>query len=104
MKYEVGQQVWFVPGVQDAAAKWLTVTAVGRKWAKLSNGMRVPLRSRHVVDGFPGTLFESPEEYEEIVLVANAWHKFKRIVSGRYRANVSLEAIREAAKLLGVEL
>lgn len=110
MKIHVGQQLYWVPSQPYAYSKGMTtVTKVGRKWAELDNRYRIDIRTM-VADGggysSPGRCYQSQEEHERIVEEQRTWSTFRDKIANKYRCpdGITTEKIREAAKVLGINL
>lgn len=108
-KLQVGQKLWFVPADRrNGDGCEVTVEAVGRTWAKISNQYRIDLQSL-IADGgqyvSPGRCYLSVEAYREDVELQRAWCSFQNEV---YRATVrptglTVAAIDEARRLLKLD-
>jgi hypothetical protein len=87
------------------------VTKVGRRWATLSNGLRLDLTSENWRDVYgegypsPGRLWDSEDQYLEYIEVQRIIREIEKQLSpfNRKAQTVSLANAREAARLLGVE-
>lgn len=110
IEYKVGQVLLYVPNYSNYKPIEVTVTAVGRIYAKLSNGYRVAKNSTAVEftqNGYssPGTLYVSREAYEAELTREKVWHAFQRAV--QYVSapkDTSADSIRHCADILGVTL
>lgn len=109
MSLVVGQKLWFVPYSRRDAEREVTVEKVGRKWATTERGLRLDLVTL-VADagGFtsPGRAYLDRAAYEAEVERQKAWQTLVCQLRHSFATprDVSIEAIREAARLLGVQL
>lgn len=108
-KPEVGMEVFVVkPGYRKPYIA--TVTKVGRLWATLDgrngrfgiNTWRLDGRAGY---SSPGTVYPSEQEYNTQQELLKTWSEFRKKV--QYQSmndSVTVEKIRQAAAILGVEL
>ncbi len=108
-EFNVGQKLWWVwsdPRTGDP--KSVTIEKVGRKWITLSNGHRIDKESmRADGDGYasPGCCYMSETEYQVAKMRAFLWSDLRRKVEfGAVPNGVTIADIREAARLLRIEL
>ena len=105
---KVGQELWCVP--ERGNPHSVTITAIGRKWATLDGGrnrvdvttLRIDGRGYHTTS----RCYLRESDYTESVKVRKTWEAFERSI--RFiltpKVGVTVENIREAARLLGVPL
>ena len=107
----VGQAVWVERKERfGTRGKEETVIKVGRRWAEISgpHGSRFDIETWRLDGGkytSPGNVYPSLETRSKEVSLMAAWHNFSSAID-RYSAppNVTIEAIQQAADLLGLEL
>lgn len=84
-----------------------TVTKVGHKWVHFSTGQRAKVGSEQIYreTGTGGTIYRSREELEASQALNKAWDELKRAIADNWTRpeGVTLEAICEARRLLGLE-
>lgn len=109
-KLSVGQQLWCVqPDRRDGAPRWVTVTAVGRKWATIDGRRRVdastlasePTGFGH---GVHGIYYRTKEEWEVEQERRVIWRTIRDNIDYAPPDDISTAAIYQAAALLGIEL
>ena len=112
MKFEVGQKVVVVFNERrNERIEEFEVTKIGRVWAQISAGgayeYRFNLESL-LIDGgqymSPGRIYLSREEYETEKATEGVWKVFRECVDRTWKPEISVEKIREAAKILGIDL
>lgn len=108
IEYKVGQTLWYYPSHYANSRKGfeVTVESVGRKWVRLSSGMRVEKSSR-VVDGgeysSPGELWLDEEEHQKHQELSSTWRAFLAGMSWhQLPKGLTLEKIEAMKKLLEV--
>lgn len=109
-KFAVGDVLFYVDERGNRRAP-LTIERVGREWYSVSqygrpSQMRVSIetltvRSREFTHG---RCYASEEDYLDSKRLESAWRNFRVQVDRTYQAPASVEAIHEAAKLLGLSL
>jgi len=105
-KLKVGQTLWWVPTNRGSGTE-VTVTAVGRKWARLDNHKRIDVETLEA-DGAgyapPGRCHRSRELYEAEALLDSQWGALRKALDARYRVpkGVTLGQIEQARELLGL--
>lgn len=75
MKFEIGQQLYFVPNpfANDKQKRLLTIEKVGNRWLTLSNGYRADKDTLEADGGnysSPGRCWLSQQEYDAAVAVS----------------------------------
>lgn len=104
---KVGDTLWFA-GHRESASRQVVVTKVGKKWAELDCPMRICLKTWEVDGGnymSPGHCWESKEEYDAFQLLHKSWWAFAdSIRKSKPPAGMTVERIREAASVLGINL
>ena len=107
----VGQVVW-VERNRKPAGEEATVTKVGRKWADVSggHGRRFDIETWDLDGGrysSPGNVYPCRDAREKEISRIRAWRNLSDAID-RYRygapPNVTIEAIQQAAELLGLEV
>ena len=117
MDVKVGDTVYHVPTRRLGEPSYAYVVGIGRKWVSWSlypERGTVDFRfdkSTGYVDGkgysSPATVYASREEHEAATLLYKAWSNARLIVNGHFGpppAGVTVERIREAMKLLGLDM
>jgi len=109
----VGQVVWVEGGSgRSAYQNEATVAKVGRKWATLSGfrGERFDVETWCInSSGYPGAgrVYPCREDREKELALVAVWRNLSGAID-RYRysapPNVTIEAIQQAAELLGLEV
>ena len=109
----VGQVVWVEIGRnRKPAGEEATVTKVGRKWATLSGwrGQRFDVETWRLDSAScvsSGNVYPCREDREKEISRIRAWRNLSDAID-RYRygapPNVTIEAIQQAAELLGLEV
>ena len=111
-----GQELFLVAGINRGSLtkRTVTVTAVGKKWATLDYPAHKPYRitlDTWRIDGgdysSPGECFPSEQEYNAEVALSRNWSAFRRAVENTRsadQAEITVENIQQAAKLLGLKL
>ena len=109
----VGQVVWVETRYnRKNAGEEKTVAKVGRRWATLSGfrGYRFDIETWRIDGGkyqSPGCVYPCRETREKELATIAAWRNFSCVVE-RYRytapPNVTIEAIQQAAEILGLEV
>jgi hypothetical protein len=104
-----GTKLWYVPSDprNEKYAHEVIITKVGRKWAYFGPHSQDRLDPETLrVDGgiycSPGTCYESKETYEALCLANRFWRHLKDKMG--WDAKVDAEKVREAAKMLGIDL
>lgn len=107
---KVGQKLWFVPREMRWRQPYeVLVSKVGRRWAHLSDGHRMPVGSL-IVDGgghvSPGRCWLSREEWEAAQNRQLSWSRVRSFFDRKYSIPdiVTDEQIKEVARILGIEL
>jgi hypothetical protein len=101
--FEVGQSVFVVVRGRERHCK---VTKVGRRWVELDAGYRFESSNMQLDGGkysSPGSVWNSESAYRENVALYKAWDKLAKCLY-RKTPQVTLEKVRQAAELLGVNL
>ena len=87
----------------------VAITKVGRKWIEINDGQHRFDREALCIDGgvysSPGRGWLAKGEYEDSVKLSAAWFRLKRFVFDTHNIPVGVteDAIRQAAKLLGMK-
>lgn len=110
-KLVVGQKLWYVPGDRHSPTQRpheVTVASVGRKWATLTNRTRVDMGTMQVEYtgyGWHGQCWLSRAEWEAEEYRQRAWRLIREAIGYRDApSDISTDAIRQAAALLGITL
>lgn len=110
-KLEIGQKLWCVPSGRRGEPHEVTITKVGRLWAKINDRRytRIDVNTLYMdrgVSSSPGRCYLTREEWETEVEEDKIWSAFHSRMLGKYSKPRGLTAdrIREAAKLLGFEI
>jgi hypothetical protein len=115
-KLTVGQTLWLVPyrhySKERCDGFLVSVVKVGRLWATLDypkfRPYRIDMESWCVDAGAgarDGKCYESEAAYLEYSAADSLWSEFRESVSRRYGCrDLTAGAIREAAKILGIDL
>ena len=102
MKYEIGQDLWYVPFEAREKSRALTIVKIGREWLTLSGSKRADKRmltTQHafkcVVTANIGQCYVNRAEYEQGVQLKTAWGNFRRAVQNSYKVpeNATVEGI-----------
>ena len=106
---KVGDTLYFVySGNYPSAPEVVTVLALGRKWATLSNGYRIEVETLRAERGkysSPGRAWETKKEYDAIFFAATLWKKFRILVDAvRADNDFTAKQIVAAAAALGIDL
>lgn len=109
MNYIIGQSLCFEFSEHEARSgqcQIVTITKVGRRWLKISNGYRVDAKTL-IADGgayaSPGRCFFSREERDKELARKKAWANLRKSLSWLAPDDVSAEDIERAARLLGLD-
>ncbi len=101
-----GMSLWWVGSNNRKTQEEVTVTKVGRKWATLSNGLRIDIETLAADGGqyvSPGQCYESRQVYEQAIALHIAWQKFRADVRDMQRpAHMTIEKIAEIRSLLSI--
>lgn len=106
---EVGQELWYVPSYRGGEGHPVKIQRVARKWAYLEGSYRPERISIDTltVDGgeysSPGQCYISKEVYEQQQEIKKEWADLVRRLSHIPNQNVTIEDIRQARRLLGVD-
>ncbi|QCG93985.1 hypothetical protein E6C67_08535 [Azospirillum sp. TSA2s] len=110
-KLTVGQMLWYVPNAfPHVAPGYITVQSVGRKWATVSGvdikDWRLDIGSLRFDAPFrnPGWVYETREQWEVGDGLRLYWSTIRVAMRGDPKEGVSIDAIYQAASLLGIEL
>ena len=106
--YKVGMKLWYHRNDnRHSNGSEVTVEKIGNKWVQLSgNNGRVEKDSVNVDGGeysSPGTLYLNKEEYDNEMMLYNAWRSFmekSRVIGYRVPKGMTLEKIIAIEKLL----
>ena len=102
---KVGQELWYVPPRGWGQPRIVTVAKVGRKWAHLNNGRRIDVTNLYAdscVPGF-GQCHLSVDDFLREEKRRAAWRALRDAMSRRpFDRSISLDAIRQAAAMLGM--
>ena len=110
-KLEVGQKLWFVSRyswsrMTEVKGYSVTITKVGRKYAHLDNRNRIFLDNL-VVDGgqysSPGECHLSEQDYLATIERQREISEFRKLMTSMSFKNITLEQIRTANEVLGVQ-
>ena len=108
-KPEVGMAIFVVPAGNHRGKPYtVTITKIGRKWAELGlYNYRMDMTTWRLDGGgylSPGTCYPSEQTYIEEVELSRMWDSFVSNLSRWYPpSSVTVEAIKQAEKLLGLE-
>lgn len=109
-KFAVGDVLFYV-GVRGERCAPLTIERVGSEWYGVSqygrpSKLRVSIETLvvHAGDFTHGRCYASEDDYLAVARLKSAWQRFRILVDRTYRPPASIDAIREAAKLLGLSL
>lgn len=109
-KFAVGDVLFYV-GERGERRAPLTIERVGREWYSVSqhghpSHFRVSIETLHVRsrEFTHGKCYASEDDYLAVMHLESEWRNFRVQVDRTYRPPASLDAIREAAKLLGLSL
>lgn len=85
----------------------VTIQRVGRKWAYPAQYLRwrIDIATGVIFDEWQevGRVYQSKEAWQLKNATAAAWREFRRKVE-RHSGDVTIEAIRQAAEILGIDL
>jgi len=106
-EYKVGQKLWYVPSdSRRGPGREVTISAIGRKWAVLDNGVyRFDINTGRVDGGqysSPGVVYKDEQTYLTFKEAQEAWDKLRYEMSYYLPNGVTKENILSAAKLLGM--
>lgn len=103
---KVGDRLWYVTDRISRKGEEVTVTKIGRRWAEISNGRRIDLKT-WMADGrgygSPGRCFASEADHEMETRRRALYFRFSQMVAYSPRDGVTCEDILEAARLLRLE-
>jgi len=99
----LGQELWFVRSDHQRTAHKLTVTAVGRKWATMSDRSRLDMATMRMEDPRHGCVYLCEGDYLRERENKDAWNRLLTVFRCTYAPQPGVEArhIAEARKLLG---
>jgi len=108
-KLVVGQMLWLVPPDRQQSPGWVTVEKIGRKWAFVSGRRKVDaltLESERTGFGHDthGTFYLTQEEWREEERRRKMWRTIRGNIDLSPPDDISTDAIRQAAALLGITL
>ena len=98
-KFQVGQQLYFVPEYSNSRPYFLVIEKVGRQYLTLSNRSRADkytLRTKEIL----GRVYLSEDEYKQQVALSRAYSMLAHQVTGRPQPGVTLADIAEVRRLL----
>lgn len=107
MGLKVGDELYFEPSERRSylSAKMVTVTSVGRKWAGISNGLRIDKYTLHADPGkynSPGRCYVDREARLAEVASINAWQRMRSdFPSHPIKPGLTAEQIAQAREILG---
>lgn len=105
--FEVGQEVFVVMKNRRSLGGLRRIEKVGRRWITIKGGDRFD-KGTMLLDGgnhsSPGRVYLSEDEYRQQVLRSKAWNNLRYKVDRQFRPieGVTIEAMQEAARLLGL--
>jgi hypothetical protein len=102
-------EVFVVPSDHRGNPFTADIIKVGRKWATLdSNAVRFDIKTWRIDGGAyssPGTCYPNEQEYNDQQELKKMWASFKQeIYYASMPHELTIEAIKKAAMLLGVDL
>ena len=103
----IGQKLWFVPSQRCRAKEEVTVTKVGRKWATISNGLRIDLATWEA-DGdeyiSPGVCYKSKDDYDARCRLRESWDRVRTCIARTYRVpcGFTQDTVDQLAKQFGL--
>lgn len=100
---KVGDTVVWVPHEKRNPPVDVTITKIGRKYATLSNDLRVDLKTLGSRDWFTqGRIYLSRAEYDTALAAKNAWTALNNAMGYAPPPGITAADIKAARKLLGV--
>lgn len=104
----VDQQLWWAPSEPRSPSYAVTVVALGRKWATLSNGEKIGLKSlrgRENPDyGRAGVCYLTKDAHDAVIEARGAYSDMRKAMGyGLPRAGVTAADIAAARKLLRLD-
>jgi hypothetical protein len=109
-KLTVGQPIWYTDGYSfrrtEPTLRQSTITAVGRKWATFNGGRDRFNIATFFVDGYNGRsskVYLTEAEYYYEIAVNEEWQKLRTATQYYPPKGVTVENIRTARRLLGIE-
>ena len=107
--FHVGQEVWVVPIRGHGNSLHSTIEKIGRRWITLSKYKWRFDPETGLVDGngysSPARVYLSKDDWEATLEVTRLWDAFRSATASTYTFKPpSADAVREAAKALGVTL
>lgn len=102
-KFEVGQELWYVPRYSRGNGRTVTIAKVGRKWLTFDANTRVERESLCGEHGARAYLSREAHEYEQ--RLRERWLQLKRAIGDKWSPPVglTLEAIDQAFDALSLE-
>ena len=104
--FAVGWKLWYVPIRRHGEPCEVTVTKIGRKWAELDNHHRLNMETMMVMRGdyHCGDCHASQAEWEAQQERHKIWRVFRDNIDYAPPGDVTTDAIRQAAALLGIAM
>lgn len=106
--FEIGQTVFYTDNDRKGRIYPSKVESIGRKWVNLEKHAGRFDKETMLLDGgqysSPGKVYLSEEVYRNELAVEDLWKKFREAYTYRAPEGVTVDNIREAARLLKLEI